>query len=1232
MLTLKTNALKYKNSEGNMQDISAIIGEKGVDPTLTQSKQAADAAVVGEKFEQLNKDITDEVTARKEADSILKARIDAFTALEEGSTTGDAELIDARVDCEGKEWSNVGTHIRGITGKIIEAGFDKTIVAGDVINFLKPSEFIYMHRLQDDSAELVSSNNQNLVTNFIPVEYGKYYTFSRELDGVRVLYGASTVGRIGGRMNIQKTDGSIIYGQQGTLTVGAYTESTIYINSEDIAAIQLQINLGTTIDISTPELFKNQKVMMTSADSYEESLQKALNSEYVDGENGIQNDIIYSMKHDDTKADKTAMEEITENVSEINKSVEEIIEACCDKKVVSDNYNLYKISEAAFKSRLQDDSYELVSSTVNNVVSGWIPVKYGKFYTCSVEIDGVRDTVSNSTNSVMGRVNVKLTDGTILTNQRMILMYLSHSKSTIGISIENAVAIQFQTNMPNIDISTADKLKETKIMLVEGDTAEQAYENSLNLEYIDGDVVIAGEIEYSLKHDNTKADKIIVDELCDDVSALKQNAANNTPIKASQKYDANYILNERFIRGIANLRDPQKSKEFQIAINNNSGNIIKNAAIVVGLHNTVGIIPENNNLPFQIYDEIFSDQVGFKFFDGDIELPYYIESESDCNYIVDKNVKTDQKTMAVFSDGKIAVYNETNARMQISSDDGLTWTNICENITSIPYRILLPDSQDNLFVASNDGKKLYKYTSLDGYITGTEVIDMSDTDTQIGSILAEDSDGNLYLGTYQTIFHCVIRKSTDHGNTWTIVFDSTNCQHVHNIFINKKVTPNEIFIGLDNASGDLTETYVSTDAGETWTKVDVPYGNRDYAFRYAGENFYIGCGERLYLGGSTLYKTSDYTDTGAYYPLFDNGQGIRDITNVLENSDDVLIAGGCVDASVNTEQLFLSEDRGETWKTVFIRPYHQKQRAAGAGLRTFSKKENQILSQTSTDYAMRFVYGNGAKTILAVVNIGDVPTDGKTITMKTGHVANIEQMDTVLTSYEEIVGKVADIQICDGYVIDKVSNKRVMTDQTELVNSRIKIGQTSEHKILSNHAYRLTGSVNLGKLSRLTFTKGFTISFLFRKEDGKNYLSDDKYHIIFQSGNTKFVLWYRSLVLMSGETNIYAKRLYISDAHLASVNEDYIRITAYFTNDELPIAKIHTENYAANDGVTCTEYPITENFSENDFIVGNSLSSSAYAEIPNITRIEIYNRVLSHGEIMSLTNGCNLITDGSEFN
>lgn len=920
----------------------------------------------------------------------------------------------------------------------------------------------------------------------------------------------------------------------------------------------------------------------------------------------------------------------------VREQIKMIVDAGFDKEVIpTENYNLLKLDDVAFQSRLQNDAPEIISSNVSNAVTGWIPMEYGKFYTLSALIGGGRSTAqSNGTSALWSRINVKKADGTVLVNQGSTLIAGAASGSTIIANSADLVAFQAQLYFGSgTDISDETKMEDYEIMIVKGDTAEQAREKALTLDYVNGEAELPPEINYTMKEDASKADKEEVAALDGEVNTLKREVKNIAPTTAGQPYDGNFIPNERFIRSISNLRDTDKAKDIEISITNNSGKTIKNAAIVVGLHNTVGVNPADNNLPFQVYDDTFSEPFGFKFFDeSGAELPHYIESESACNYIVDKNIKNDAKTMAVFSDGKIAVYNATAKRMQLTADDGLSWNNICANITSGPYRVLTPDSQDNLFVASSDGYRLYKYTAADGYQAGLQVIDMEADQTQIGSILAEDSDGNLYLGTYQsTPWRCVIRKSTDHGDTWSVVFDTTECQHVHNIFVNTKVTPNEIFIGLDNNSGKV-QTHVSKDGGATWTKLDVPYRNNDNAFRYAGENFYIGCGERNILGGAALYKTSDYNDPKAYYTLFDNCQGIRDIVNVVDGSDEVLIAGGCVDDAVRVQHLFLSEDKGESWKTVLMSPHPVNEQPAGLGLRTFSRKGGQIISETSTKHAMRFVYGNGAKTILSVVSVGDIPTSGKKITLKTGYVASVEQMEKVLTAYEKIEGKVADIRICDGYVIDAVSNKRVMTQDTERVNTCTRLGQTSEVKVLADHAFRLNGSVNLGKLSRLNFKKGFTVSFLLQREKSQTeYLADDAYHVIFQSGDTKLILWHRSLVLLSGDTNIYAKQLYIEDAYLASEWPDYLRITATFSDASLPLAGIYTNNTNNPRDIACTEYPISSNLSANDFIVGNAIGAE-YAEMPSIARIEIFNRVLSHGEVMALTNGCNLITDGSQFN
>lgn len=93
---------------------------EGGTESITDISLLEQAIEAGGKFQSVTGDIAtlkdglaSEASTRATEDAVLKARIDNIIALPEGSTTGDAELLDIRIGANGTTYPTAGNAVRG---------------------------------------------------------------------------------------------------------------------------------------------------------------------------------------------------------------------------------------------------------------------------------------------------------------------------------------------------------------------------------------------------------------------------------------------------------------------------------------------------------------------------------------------------------------------------------------------------------------------------------------------------------------------------------------------------------------------------------------------------------------------------------------------------------------------------------------------------------------------------------------------------------------------------------------------------------------------------------------------------------------------------------------------------------------------------------------------------------------------------------------------------------------
>nr|DAH22908.1 MAG TPA: Ycf48-like protein [Caudoviricetes sp.] len=633
------------------------------------------------------------------------------------------------------------------------------------------------------------------------------------------------------------------------------------------------------------------------------------------------------------------------------------------------------------------------------------------------------------------------------------------------------------------------------------------------------------------------------------------------------------------------------SEMISFHVPNDGSDNLKNQTICVHLHNAEQSL--KNSRWNEIYSPRFGKEFnGIKFFDEYNALPYKVVASANMDVEWDDKISFGQQSPLVTSDGKIIIANNGVS----ISDDGVTWTKICED-NSDTKELCFVDSNDNLYLVAN--YKLCKY--IKPYKSGKVVLDMSSEKRGFGD-MAEDSLGNLYFGAYQAAWiGAVVYKSSDGGNNWNECLRDSVRQHIHSININKNKTPNEIFVGIDDAKHPTGACcMMSTDYGENWVELPIPFSNREYACRLCGENYYLGVGESNILGGVTMYRCNDVMNPNDYEIVVNNKQSARRFA--ISDDETIycfLVAGG----TVLTQQIIKSNDAGRTWKTVWVDSTDMNG-VAGNGFRYVAKYKDKFwLSGYGNNMSAYLHHGGNHYMSTVLVKIGDIPVGGKDISISLDYVCNRDDDFSVCVD-----GLVCDIEFNEDSITDFMSNKKVYcemdSDYTAKRNHNILVPSDVYRSIVG----KPKKPVNMGKMKHLCSNKGITIEFWLDNKCDNSQMNDGKDYCLFSIGSFNIVMRSNQVQFKYGDRINGFVGFDARTNNLTDYNHYCITISA----DELPKLTPFTYDYKGTER-QATSWDIV-NMSDFDMIIGDTKNAQPFPYY--ISKLKIYSRILTRDEIM----------------
>lgn len=221
----------------------------------------------------LESNLAAETSARTQQDNVLSARMDTFTQLPSGSTSGDAELIDIRVGADGTTYSTAGDAVRGQVTDLkseindiyydigtlpysisLEQGaFDSDGLNTPATTRLRSTDYI---PISDALSYVVNITLANGTGSFLPIYYDKNDYTTPEIR----------------RDSYWHASGETIYPYNGAKYVRFYIKSSV---SGDMAVAGSKC----TIKANTATIGQNVSDLMENSNNYTNNVVGAINTE-----------------------------------------------------------------------------------------------------------------------------------------------------------------------------------------------------------------------------------------------------------------------------------------------------------------------------------------------------------------------------------------------------------------------------------------------------------------------------------------------------------------------------------------------------------------------------------------------------------------------------------------------------------------------------------------------------------------------------------------------------------------------------------------------------------------------------------------------------------------------------------------------------------------------------------------------------------------------------------------